>query len=80
MIAEDTQCLFEYDPKNIVSKKTCFKSKDNLSCIDRFITISPNGFRNASAIKTVLSDFHKKYYANISKEIFYQHIKKKTEP
>ena len=40
--AEDTetclsQFLFEYDSKNNVSKKTCFKSKDNPRCIEIFI-------------------------------------------
>ena len=42
--AEDTepclsQFLFEYDAKNIVSEKTCFKSKDNPSCIDLLQTL-----------------------------------------
>ena len=62
--AEDTepclsQFLFEYDGKNIVSEKTCFKSKDNPSCIELFITKSPNSFHNTSTITTGLSDFHK---------------------
>ena len=51
---------FEYDAKNIVSEKVCFKSKDNASCIDLFIiTNSPNSFQNTSTITTGLSDFHK---------------------
>ena len=53
------QLLFEYDAKNIASEKTCFKSKDNPSCIDLFITNSPNGFQNTSTITTGLSYFHK---------------------
>ena len=62
--AEDTepylsQFLFEYDGKNIVSEKTCFKSKDNRGCIDLFITNSPNSFQNTSTIATGPSDFHK---------------------
>ena len=62
--AEDTepclsQFLFEYDAKNIISEKTCFKSKDNPSCVDLFITNSPNSFQNTSTITTGLSDFHK---------------------
>ena len=40
-------------------KKTCFKSEDNTSYIDLFITNSPNSFENTSAITTGLSDFHK---------------------
>ena len=52
--------LFEYDARNIVSEKNiCFKSKDNPSCIDLFITNSPNSSQNKSTITTVLSDFHK---------------------
>ena len=62
--AEDTepclsQFLFEYDAKNIISEKTCFKTKENPSCIDLFITNSPNSFQNTSTITTGLSDFHK---------------------
>ena len=53
------QFLFEYDAKNIASEKMFFKSKDNPSCIDLFITNSPNGFQNTSTITTGLSDFHK---------------------
>ena len=51
--------MFEYDAKNIVSEKTCFKTKDNPSCIDLFITNSPNNFHSTSTITTGLSDFHK---------------------
>ena len=51
--------MFKYDGKKIVSEKTCFKSKDNPSCIDLFITNSPNSFQNTSAITTGLSDFQK---------------------
>ena len=54
-----SQFLFEYDAKNISSEKTCFKSKDNPSCIDLFITNSPNSFQNTSTITTGLSDFLK---------------------
>ena len=45
--------------KNIVSEKTCFKSKSSPSYIDFFITNSPNSFQNTSTITTGLSDFHK---------------------
>ena len=52
--AEDTepclsQLLSEYDVKNIVSEKTCFKSKGNPTCIDLFIINSPNSFEHTSA-------------------------------
>ena len=62
--AEDTelclsQFLFEYDAKNIVLEKICFKSKDSPCCIDLFITNSPNSFQNTSTVTTRLSDFNK---------------------
>ena len=43
--AEDSEpCLknflYQYDAKNIVKQKTCFKSTDNPSCIDLFLTNS----------------------------------------
>ena len=55
--AEDTEpCLSEflscYDFSNLVSEKTCFKSKNNPSCIDLFV-------QNTTVITTGLSDFHK---------------------
>ena len=54
-----SQFSFEHDAKNIVSEKTCFKSKNSPSCIDLFITNSPNSFQNTSTITTGLSDFRK---------------------
>ena len=45
--------------KILFLKKTCFKSKDNSSCIDLFIINSSNSFRNTSTIRTGLSDFNK---------------------
>ena len=40
-------------------KKACFKSKNNPSCIDLFITNSSNSFQNTSTMTTGLSDLHK---------------------
>ena len=40
-------------------KKTCFKSTDNPSCIDLYLTKSPKSFQNTFAVSTGLSDFHK---------------------
>ena len=31
--------LLDYDAKNIVKEKTCFKSIENPSCVDLFITM-----------------------------------------
>ena len=49
--AEDTepclsQFLFEYEANNFQNEKTCFKTKNNPSCIDLYITNSSNNFRN----------------------------------
>ena len=36
--------LFKNDSKNLVQQKTCFKSNNNPSCIDLFVTNSPRSF------------------------------------
>ena len=50
--------LNNFDAKNIVKMKTCFKSLDNPSCIDLFITNSPKRFYGTTTLTTGLSDFH----------------------
>ena len=62
--AEETESclssfLYQYDAKNIVKEKTCFKNLANPNCIDLFITNSPKSFQNTSVLATGLSDFHK---------------------
>ena len=51
--------LFEHDMKNLVKEKTCFKSIENPSCIDLFLTNSAASFQNTTTVTTGLSDFHK---------------------
>ena len=51
--------LSQYTAKNLVKEKTCFKSIENPSCIDLFLTNSPLSFQNTTAVETGLSDFHK---------------------
>ena len=51
--------LFEQDLKNIVKEKTCFKSAENPSCIDLFLTNTAASFQNTTTVTTGLSDFHK---------------------
>ena len=49
-----------HSAKNIVKEETCFKSIENPSCIDLFLTNKPNlFFFNTSTINTGLSDCHK---------------------
>ena len=51
--------LVEYDAKNLVKENTCFKSMENPSCIDLFITNRPRCFMKTTTLSTGLSDFHK---------------------
>ena len=51
--------LYEHNSKNLVKDKTCFKSLENPSCIDLFLTNSPLSFQNTVAMSTGLSDYHK---------------------
>ena len=62
-VEEDKDCLqeflFHYNAKNLVKEKTCFKSIENPSCIDLFITNSYQNFQSTTTVATGLSDFHK---------------------
>ena len=51
--------LFEQNIKNLVKEKTCYKSIENPSCIDLFLTNTSLSFQNTTAVTTGLSDFHK---------------------
>ena len=51
--------LFEQNLKNIVKDKTCFKSMENPSSIDLFLTNCPLSYQNTTTVATGLSDFHK---------------------
>ena len=51
--------LYEHSMKNIVKDDTCFKNIDNPSCIDLYLTNTPQSFQNTTTIATGLSDFHK---------------------
>ena len=54
-----SQFLYEYNAKNIVKEKSCFKNAMNPSCIDLFVTNSPLSFQNTIAVSNGLSNFHK---------------------
>ena len=49
----------EFSARNLVKEKTWFKSLDNPSCIDLFITNSSQSFQKTTTISKGLSDFHK---------------------
>ena len=51
--------LDEFHALNLVKDPTCYKSQDNPSCIDLFITNSYRSFQKTSTVTTGLSDFHK---------------------
>ena len=44
--------------KNLVKDFTCFKSTENPSCIDLFLTNSSSSFHGTATVSTGLSDFH----------------------
>ena len=54
-----SEFLTNYDCKNLVKDKTCFKNPEYPRCIDFFITNSIMSFQNTTAVATGLSDFHK---------------------
>ena len=54
-----SEFLNMHSAQNIVKEETCFKSIDNPSCIDLFLTNKPNLFFNTSTIIAGLSDYHK---------------------
>ena len=87
--AEDTEprlseFLYEHNAENIVKDKTCFKSLNNPSCIDLFLTNFPSSFQNTCTLTTGLSYFHKMvitvtkmtFHKNPPKEIYYRDYKK----
>ena len=51
--------LFEQNFKNLVKEPTCYKSVENPSSIDVFLTNTPLSFQNTITVETGLSDFHK---------------------
>ena len=62
-VEEEEYCLrdflYEFNAKNLVKQKTCFKSIQNPSCIDLFLTNCHQSFQNTTTVSTGLSDFHK---------------------
>ena len=62
--AEDTEPILskfleQYEAKNIMKNKTCFKNPDRPTCFDLFLLNSPHSFQNTMTISTELPDFHK---------------------
>ncbi len=51
--------LTQHNSSNLVKDNTCFKSVDNPSCIDLFITNSQRSFQNTKVLNVGCSDFHK---------------------
>ena len=48
-----------YEFKNLIKDATCYKNRENPSCIDLILASNPNSFQNSGMIETGLSDFHK---------------------
>ena len=55
---EFSEILFNYDVKNLVKSKTCFKNPLNSQCTDLFITNIICSFQNTT-LACGLLDFHK---------------------
>ena len=53
-----SEFLFKNVSKNLLQQKTCFKSTNNSSCIDLFVTNSPRSFQDTITFASGLSDFH----------------------
>ena len=45
--------------KSIINQSNCYKNPTNPSCIDLFLTNSPNSFQKSTVVKTSLSDCYK---------------------
>ena len=54
-----TDFCHDYNFRNIIKDKTCFKNPHNPLHIDLFIKNRPKSFQNSTMIETGLSDFHK---------------------
>ena len=48
-----------YSLSSLIRDSTCYKNPKNPSCIDLFLTNSPNSFQKSSVVETDLSDFHR---------------------
>ena len=62
--AEEGEAVMEnfmelYDLGNLVKEKTCFKSVENPSCVDLFLTNCVRSFQCTKVISTGISDHHK---------------------
>ena len=48
-----------YNLSSLIREAACYKNPENPSCIDIFLTNSPNSFQNSGVVETDLSDFHR---------------------
>ena len=71
-----------YNLKNLVKEPTCYKSRNNPSCIDLFLTNRPRLFQCTTTLETGISDFHelvvtvlKIYQKQRPKIIYYRNYK-----
>ena len=68
--------LDDFGATNLVKEFMCFKSTNNPSCIDLFLTNSGNNFQNTQTVNTGISDFHA-MIATVLKTTFPK-VKRKT--
>ena len=57
------ECMYDFcesfNLSSLIRESTCYKNPENPSCIDLFLTNSPNSFQNSGVVETGLSDFHR---------------------
>ena len=57
------ECMYDFcesfNLSSLIRESTCYKNPENPSCIDLFLTNSPNSFQNSGVVETGLSDFYK---------------------
>ena len=59
--AEEEECTLGhfmelYDLRNLIKESTCFKSVQNLSCVDLFLTNNYRSFQNTIAVSMGISE------------------------
>ena len=47
-----------YNLSSLIRESACYKNPKNPSCMDLFLTNSPNSFQISGVVETGLSDFH----------------------
>ena len=52
------KCRNDFFESHLIRELNCYKNLENPSCIDLFLTNSPNSFQSVSVVETGLSDYY----------------------